>query len=86
MKQTRVVLRIPFWTTKAFDLIRKELEMILEWDMLLATIPEFPMVRRMTLGVNSPMLVPSAQAREVVHAWLGPPVYWIICSYILLQK
>ena len=86
MKQTRVVLRIPFWTTEAFDLITKELEMILEWDMLPATIPEFLTVRRMTLGANIPMLVPSAQAREVVHAWLGPPVYWIIFSHILPQK
>ena len=72
VKQTRVVLRIPFWTTEAFVLIRRELKMILEWDMLPATIPEFPTVRRMTLGVNSPMLVPSAQAREVVHPCLRP--------------
>ena len=48
------------------DLIRKELEMILEWDVLPAKIPEFPTVRRRTLRMNSPMLVPSVQAREGV--------------------
>ena len=45
--------------------------------MLPAAIPEFPTVRRMTLGMNSPMVVPSIHAREDVeqqqkmfmHSW-----------------
>ena len=50
--------------TKAFELIRKELGLILERDVLAATLPNFPIVRRMTLVMNSPLLV---QARKVVE-------------------
>ena len=64
-KHTREILIIGTWT-EAFDLMRKELEMILEKEVLTAIIPELPTVRRMTLGMNNPMLVPSAQATEVV--------------------
>ena len=64
-KHTREIVIIRSWT-EAFDLIRKELEMILEKELLTAIIPELPTVRRMTMTMNSPMLVPSAQAREVV--------------------
>ena len=52
---------------KSFPLMRRELEAILERCVLPATIPGFPTIRRMTLGMNSPMLVPSVQAREVVE-------------------
>ena len=65
-KQIRAVLRIPNWAD-AFDLLREELEMILERNVLPATFPEFLTVRRMFLGLNSPMMVPSVQAREVVE-------------------
>ena len=40
---------------------------ILERDVLPAAIPEFPSVRRMTLGMNSPMVVPSLHARATVE-------------------
>ena len=43
------VLRIPAWK-KSFELMKRELEAILEKEILSATIPEFPTVRRMTLG------------------------------------
>ena len=43
--------------------------MILERDMRATTIPDFPTVSRMTLGMNTPMLVPSAQARERERSW-----------------
>ena len=65
-KQTREILRLPTWT-EALDLIRKELEMILDRDVLPATIPEFPTVSSMTLRMNNPMLVKSAQIIEVVE-------------------
>ena len=35
--------------------------------MLLAAIPEFTTMRRMTLGMNSPMVVPSLHARAMVE-------------------
>ena len=43
------------------------LETILEWDVLPVAIPDFPTVRRMTLGKNSPMLVPSLHAGATVE-------------------
>ena len=57
--------------------MKSELETIFERDVLPVTIPEFPTVRRMTLGMNSPMVVPSIHAREAVdqqqktftHSW-----------------
>ena len=65
-KVTREVLRIPAWT-KCFQYAKRELETILERDVLPAAIPELLTVRRMTLGVNSPMVVPSLQARATVE-------------------
>ena len=50
------ILRIPVWK-ESFDLVKRELEMILE----------FPIVRRMTLGMNSPLMVPSLYARAMVE-------------------
>ena len=35
--------------------------------ILPTTVPEFPMVRRMTLGMNSPLVVPSLYARAAVE-------------------
>ena len=53
--------------TKSFEIAKSELETLLERDVLPAAIPEFPTVRRMTLGMNSPMVVPSLQARATVE-------------------
>ena len=64
-KDTMEVLRIPAWT-KSFEYTKLELETILEGDVLPAAIPEFPTVRRMTLGMNSPKVVPSLKARATV--------------------
>ena len=61
-KDTREVLRIPAWA-KSFEFTKRELETILERVVLPAEIPEFPTVRRMTLGMNSPMVAPSLHAR-----------------------
>ena len=57
-KNTREILRNPA-SKKSFDFVKTE--KTLEREVLPATIPEFPMVRRMTLGMNSPMIVPSIQ-------------------------
>ena len=51
-KQTRQVLKIPTWT-EALDLTIREMEMIPERDVPPATLPEFPPVRQMTLGMNN---------------------------------
>ena len=60
------VLRIPAWK-KSFELVKRELEAILEKEILPATIPEFPTVRRMTLGVNSYLVDPSLFARAAAE-------------------
>ena len=60
------ILRIPAWK-KSFELVKKELEATLEKEILPATIPEVPTVRRMTLGMNSPLVVPSLFARAMVE-------------------
>ena len=60
------VLRIPAWK-RSFELVKKELEMILERENLPTTVPEFPMVRRMTLGMSSPLVVPSLHSRATVE-------------------
>ena len=64
-KDTREVLRIPAWR-KSFKFTKRELERTLERDVLPAAIFEFPTVRRMTLGMNCPMVVPSLHARATV--------------------
>ena len=61
----REILRIPAWKA-SFELVKRELEMILEREILPTTVPEFPMVRRMTLGMNSPLVVTSLYARAAV--------------------
>ena len=58
----REILRIPAWKN-SFALVKRELEAIMEKEILPATMPEFPIVRRMTLGMNSPLVVPSIIAR-----------------------
>ena len=60
------VLRIPAWK-KSFELVKRELEAILEKEVLPTTIPEFPTVRRMTLGMNSSLVVPSLFARAAAE-------------------
>ena len=44
-------------------MVKRELEAILEKEILPTTIPEFPKVRRMTLGMNSSLVVPSLFVR-----------------------
>ena len=58
----REILRIPAWKD-SFALVKRELEAIMEKEILPANIPEFPIVRRMTLGMNSPLVVPSISAK-----------------------
>ena len=62
----REILRVPAWT-KSFELVKKELEAIWEKEVLTASIPEFPIVRRMTLGMNSSLVVPSPYARTTTE-------------------
>ena len=49
------------------ELVKRELEMILEREFLPITVPEFPMVRRITLGMNSPLVVPSLYTRAAIE-------------------
>ena len=51
----------------SFELVKKKLEMTLEKELLPTIVPEFPIVRRMTLGMNSPLVVPSLDARVAVE-------------------
>ena len=62
----REILKIPAWKN-SFELVKRELEAIMEKEILPATIPEFPIVRRMTLGMNSPLVVPSIFARATTE-------------------
>ena len=62
----REVLRIPAWK-ECFALVKRELEAIMEKEILPATMPEFPTVRRMTLGMNSPLVVPSIMAKMMTE-------------------
>ena len=60
------ILRIPAWK-KSFELVKRELEAMIEREILPATIPEFPTVRRMTLGMNNSLVVPSLFARAAAE-------------------
>ena len=60
------ILRIPAWK-KSFELVKRELEAMIEREILPATIPEFPTVRRMTLGINNSLVVPSLFARAAAE-------------------
>ena len=76
------ILRIPAWK-KSFELVKRELEATLVKEILPATIPEFPTVRRMTLEMNSSLLVQSLFARSTVDLRLGLLVHWIYSSGLL---
>ena len=52
---------------KELELVKRELEATLEKETLPATIPEFPTVRRMTLGMNRSLVVPFMFARAMVE-------------------
>ena len=60
------ILMIHAWK-KSFELVKRELKAILEKEVLPTTIPEFPIVRRITLGMNSPLVVPSLFARAAAE-------------------
>ena len=60
------ILRMPAWKM-SFELVKRELEATLEKEILPGTVPEFPKVRRMTLGMNSSLVVPSLFARATVE-------------------
>ena len=60
------ILRIPAWK-KSFALVKRELEATLEKEILPASVREFPTVRRMTLGMNNSLVVPSLFARATVE-------------------
>ena len=62
----REILRIPAWK-ESFAMVKKELETIMEREILPAIMPEFPIVRRMTLGMNSPLVVPSIFAKVTME-------------------
>ena len=62
----REILRIPAWKG-SFERVKKELELTLENEILPTVVSEFPIVRRMILGMNSPLLVPSLDARASVE-------------------
>ena len=62
----REVLRIPAWEG-SFELVKTELEMTLEKKNWPTVVPEFPTVRSMILGMNSPLVVPSLDARAAVE-------------------
>ena len=47
--------------------MKRELKTILEREVLPTVVPEFPIVRRMTLGMNSPLMVTSLYAKAMVE-------------------
>ena len=59
-------MNIPAWKG-SFELVKQELEKTLEKEILPTVVPEIPTVRRMTLGMNSPLVVPSLDARASVE-------------------
>ena len=80
------ILRIPAWR-KSFELVKRELEAILEKEILSTTIPEFPTVRRITLGMNSPLEVhPSSREQRRKSSKRGSLMAGIPCSLATLQR
>ena len=80
------ILRIPAWK-KSFELLKRELEAILEKEILPTTIPEFPTVRRMTLGMNSSLVALSLFARAAAEKLeKGSLMAGIPCSLATLQQ
>ena len=92
-RNTSEVLRISAWT-KSFEFTKRELETIIERDVLPAKIPEFATLRRMTLGLKSPIVVPSLHARaaleqqhkmftdswDPLYIWYSAVVYFPTCE------
>ena len=62
----REILRIPAWKG-SFELVKKELELTLEKEILPTVVSEFAIIRRMILGMNSPLVIPSLDARASVE-------------------
>ena len=51
----------------SFEFVKRELEATLEKELLPTPVPEFPMFRRMTLGMNNPLVFPSLYATAAVE-------------------
>ena len=87
------ILRIPAWK-KSFELVKRDLEAILEKEILPTTIPEFPTVKRMTLGMNSSLVVPSLfaraaaemQQREFTDCWDPLFIGYTAAVYFHIEK
>ena len=83
-KNTIEILRIPAWK-KSFDFLKKELETILERDVLPTTISQIPTVMRMTLEKKHPDVGSvdtgprsCGTAAETVHTSLGLLIHWVL--------
>ena len=50
------ILKISAWKG-SFNLVKRDWEMLVEREVLPTTVPEFPIIRRMTLGMNSPLVI-----------------------------
>ena len=74
----REVLRIPAWKG-SFVFAEKELETILQRDLLPVAVPEFPTVRGMTLGMNSLC----REATKRIHRGLESLIRWIYSCSLL---
>ena len=88
-RDKRELLRIPAWS-RSFELTKKELETILERDVLPAAVPEFPTKRIITLWMSSPMIVYTFSTREShggetakrIHGRLRSFDHWILGSCV----
>ena len=60
------ILKISAWKG-SFNLVKRDWEMLVEREVLPTTVPEFPIIRRMTLGMNSTLVIPSLHARATVE-------------------
>ena len=63
-KRTGQVLGVSAWN-ETVNLLEKELKVILEIDLLATKLPEFSIIRMMTTGVTSPLLVSFIEARAL---------------------
>ena len=80
------ILRIPAWK-KSFELVKRELEAIMEKEILPTTIPEFPTVRRKTVRMNSPLVVTSLFTRAAAEELQkGSLMAGIPCSLATLKQ
>ena len=62
------ILRIPAWK-KSFELVKRELEAILEKEILPTTIPEFPMVSSLVVPSLFARAAAERQQREFTDGW-----------------